>query len=55
MLNCLMYKLSYFDFGNIMTEHGKGTGYDRVRNYEIGNKDVILDHLYEVRTSPYAR
>jgi dolichyl-diphosphooligosaccharide--protein glycosyltransferase len=31
-----------------MTEQGKGTGYDRVRGYEIGKKDVKLDHLYEV-------
>ncbi len=48
MLNSLMYKMSYHDFGNIMTENGKGTGYDRVRQYEIGNKDTKLDHLYEV-------
>ncbi|GFR51879.1 hypothetical protein Agub_g14356 [Astrephomene gubernaculifera] len=53
MLNSLMYKLSYYDFGNIMTEHGKGTGYDRVRGYEIGNKDVKLDHLYECFTSEH--
>ncbi|GIL52156.1 hypothetical protein Vafri_8007 [Volvox africanus] len=53
MLNSLMYKLSYYDFGNIMTEHGKGTGYDRVRNYEIGKKDVQLDHLYEAFTSEH--
>ncbi|GLC40329.1 hypothetical protein PLESTB_000628800 [Pleodorina starrii] len=53
MLNSLMYKLSYYDFGNIMTEQGKGTGYDRVRNYEIGNKDVKLDHLYEAFTSEH--
>ncbi|KAG2496762.1 hypothetical protein HYH03_005171 [Edaphochlamys debaryana] len=53
MLNCLMYKLCYYDFGQIMTEQGKGTGYDRVRNYEIGNKDVKLDHLYEAFTSEH--
>ena len=48
MLNSLMYKMSYYDFGNIMTEHNKGTGYDRVRGYEIGQKDISLDHLDEV-------
>ena len=52
MLNSLMYKLSYWDFGNIMTEANKPTGYDRVRNYEIGNKNYKLDHLHEVGTSP---
>ncbi|KAG2440767.1 hypothetical protein HXX76_003623 [Chlamydomonas incerta] len=53
MLNSLMYKLSYYDFGNIMTEHNKGTGYDRVRGYEIGNKDVSLEHLDEAFTSEH--
>lgn len=51
MLNCLMYKLSYWDFGNIMTEANKPTGYDRVRNYEIGNKNYKLEHLHEAFTS----
>lgn len=53
MLNSLMYKMSYYDFGNIMTENGKGTGYDRVRQYEIGNKDTELNHLYEAFTSEH--
>lgn len=48
MLNCLMYKLSYWDFGGIMTEQHKPAGYDRVRGYDIGNKQYGLDHLREV-------
>ena len=36
MLNSFMYKLSYWDFGNIMTEHNQPTGFDRVRGTEIG-------------------
>lgn len=36
MLNCLMYKLSYYRFGDVSTGYGKPAGYDRVRNVEIG-------------------
>lgn len=38
LLNCLMYKMCYYRFGSVYTEQGKPTGYDRVRNAEIGNK-----------------
>jgi len=39
LLNCLMYKLCYYKFGQIVTEHAKPSGFDRVRQVEIGNKD----------------
>lgn len=53
LLNCLMYKMCYYRFGSVYTEQGgrgcgcvfvyvlylgKPSGYDRVRNTEIGNK-----------------
>ncbi|KAK3268374.1 Dolichyl-diphosphooligosaccharide--protein glycosyltransferase subunit stt3b, variant 2 [Cymbomonas tetramitiformis] len=50
-LNSLAYKLSFYRFGQIMTEHGKPTGFDRVRNVEIGNKDFELDYMEEAFTS----
>eukprot|EP00824_Muranothrix_gubernata_P023472 TRINITY_DN6298_c0_g2_i1.p1 TRINITY_DN6298_c0_g2~~TRINITY_DN6298_c0_g2_i1.p1 ORF type:complete len:698 (+),score=146.06 TRINITY_DN6298_c0_g2_i1:92-2185(+) len=53
LLNCLMYKMCYFRFGSILTEHGKPTGYDRVRNTEIGNKDFTLNHLEEAYTTEH--
>lgn len=53
MLNCLMYKLSYYQFGELQTEYGKPTGYDPTRGVEIGNKDVKLHHLEDV--SPIKR
>lgn len=53
MLNSLMYKMCYYRFGEIMTEQGKPTGYDRVRNQEIGNKDFELDVLEEAFTSEH--
>ncbi|CAL9046401.1 dolichyl-diphosphooligosaccharide--protein glycosyltransferase subunit STT3B [Musa acuminata AAA Group] len=51
MLNCLMYKLSYYRFGEVTTEYGKPTGYDRARGVEIGNKDIKLEYLEEAFTT----
>jgi len=53
LLNCLMYKLCYYRFGQVMTDHGKPTGYDRVRNVEIGNKNFELEYLEEAFTSEH--
>eukprot|EP00455_Lapot_gusevi_P056748 TRINITY_DN950_c0_g1_i3.p1 TRINITY_DN950_c0_g1~~TRINITY_DN950_c0_g1_i3.p1 ORF type:complete len:330 (+),score=137.26 TRINITY_DN950_c0_g1_i3:90-1079(+) len=53
MLNSLMYKLCYYRFGEILTDYGKPTGFDRVRNCEIGKKDVELEHLEEAFTSEH--
>ncbi|CAF1930282.1 unnamed protein product [Brassica oleracea] len=51
MLNCLMYKLCYYRFGELVTEYGKPKGYDRARGVEIGNKDIKLEHLEEDYTT----
>jgi dolichyl-diphosphooligosaccharide--protein glycosyltransferase len=51
MLNCLMYKLSYYRFSEVMTMYGKPKGFDRVRNVEVGVKNIQLQHLEEVFTS----
>lgn len=53
MLNCLMYKMCYYRFGQMYTEGGKPTGYDRVRSAEIGNKDFELDVLEEAYTTEH--
>jgi len=53
MLNCLMYKLCYYRFGDIVTDQGKPPGFDRVRNVEIGNKNVQLKYLEESYTSEH--
>ncbi|KAK7091614.1 dolichyl-diphosphooligosaccharide--protein glycosyltransferase subunit STT3A [Littorina saxatilis] len=53
LLNCLMYKMCYYRFGAVYTESGKPTGYDRVRNTEIGNKDFELDVLEEAYTTEH--
>ncbi|XVF88604.1 hypothetical protein PTKIN_Ptkin19aG0064500 [Pterospermum kingtungense] len=46
MLNCLMYKLSYYRF--VDTD---GKGFDRVRKTEIGKKYIKLTHFEEVFTT----
>lgn len=53
LLDCLMYKMCYYRFGSVYTEGGKPTGYDRVRNAEIGNKDFELDVLEEAYTTEH--
>lgn len=51
MLQCLMYKLCYYRFGELMTEYGRSPGWDRARGVEIGNKDIELHHLEEALTT----
>ncbi|CAN4094408.1 unnamed protein product [Withania somnifera] len=46
MLNCLMYKLSYYRF--VDTD---GKGFDRVRRTEIGKKHFKLTHFEEAFTT----
>ena len=41
MLNSLMYKISYYRFGEISTEYSKPLGYDIVRQVEIGVRQVV--------------
>jgi len=48
-----MYKMCYYRFGEVQTDQGKVTGYDRVRGTEIGNKDVTLDRLEECFSSDH--
>jgi dolichyl-diphosphooligosaccharide--protein glycosyltransferase len=48
-----MYKLCYYRFGKVYTEAGKPPGYDRVRNTEIGNKNVELEHLEEAYSTEH--
>lgn len=51
MKNCLMYKLAYYRFDEVTTQQGKPTGYDTVRNVEIGYKGFKLTHFREAYTS----
>ena len=51
MKNCLMYKLCYYRFDEVTTMQGKPTGWDTVRNAEIGHKGFKLKHFREAYTS----
>lgn len=53
LLNCLMYKLSYYRFGEIQLDFRTPPGFDRTRNAEIGNKNIKLEHLEEAFTSEH--
>ncbi|GAB0090498.1 Oligosaccharyl transferase, STT3 subunit [Sergentomyia squamirostris] len=53
LLNCLMYKLSYYRFGELKLDYRGAAGYDRTRNAVIGNKDFDLTYLEEAYTSEH--
>lgn len=53
LLNCLMYKLSYFRFGEVQVDYRTPPGFDRTRNVEIGNKNFKLEHVEEAFTSEH--
>uniref|UniRef100_H2ZLL4 dolichyl-diphosphooligosaccharide--protein glycotransferase n=1 Tax=Ciona savignyi TaxID=51511 RepID=H2ZLL4_CIOSA len=53
LLNCLMYKMSYYRFGELQMDFRSPPGYDRTRNVEIGNKNIKFEHLEEAYTSEH--
>lgn len=53
LLNCLMYKLSYYRFGDLKLDYRGPAGYDRTRNAVIGNKDFDLTYLEEAYTTEH--
>jgi dolichyl-diphosphooligosaccharide--protein glycosyltransferase len=53
LLNCLMYKLSYYRFGETQFDFRTPSGFDRTRNVEIGNKNIELHYLEEAYTTEH--
>uniref|UniRef100_A0A1I7XSE3 dolichyl-diphosphooligosaccharide--protein glycotransferase n=1 Tax=Heterorhabditis bacteriophora TaxID=37862 RepID=A0A1I7XSE3_HETBA len=51
MLNCLMYKMSYYRFGETRVGYNQPGGFDRTRGYVIGKKDITLDYIEEAYTT----
>lgn len=51
MKNSLMYKLSYYRFGEIVRGYGQPGGYDLARREEIGHKNIELEYVEEAFTS----
>uniref|UniRef100_A0A0V0JAZ8 dolichyl-diphosphooligosaccharide--protein glycotransferase n=2 Tax=Schistocephalus solidus TaxID=70667 RepID=A0A0V0JAZ8_SCHSO len=52
-VNSLMYKMSYYRFGEIKFDSRMPSGYDRTRNVEIGQKNIDLRYLEEAFTSEH--
>ncbi|XP_034938434.1 dolichyl-diphosphooligosaccharide--protein glycosyltransferase subunit STT3B isoform X2 [Chelonus insularis] len=53
LLNCLMYKLSYYRFGEVALDYRMPAGFDRTRHAEIGNKNFKLTYLEEAYTTEH--
>ncbi|VDK70668.1 unnamed protein product [Onchocerca ochengi] len=51
MLNSVMYKISYYRFGDFEMGYRQQAGFDRTRGYVIGRKNIVLEHLEEAYTS----
>lgn len=51
MLNSIMYKMSYYRFGDMTAGYGSQPGLDRTRGYVIGKTDIKLTHLEEAYTT----
>lgn len=51
--DCLVYKLSYYNFAEMGPLMGLPRGFDRVRNTVIGRTDIKLQYFEEVYTSQY--
>ena len=53
LLDCLMYKLSYYRFSEAALLTTGRRGFDRVRNVEIGVQDIKLRYFEEVFTTEH--
>ncbi|EIE25593.1 STT3 subunit of Oligosaccharyl transferase [Coccomyxa subellipsoidea C-169] len=53
LLDCLMYKLSYYRYAEASLMTTGQLGFDRVRNVQIGKMDVSLEYFEEVFTSEH--
>jgi dolichyl-diphosphooligosaccharide--protein glycosyltransferase len=51
MLNSMMYKFSYYRFDEIKTSKSSPEGYDQVRGYVMGRKNIKLRHFTEAYTT----
>lgn len=53
MKKSLMYRLSYYRFGEVGGAYGKPSGYDVVRQTELGEKNIKLKNYKEVYTTKH--
>eukprot|EP01029_Cantina_marsupialis_P016541 TRINITY_DN3691_c0_g1_i1.p2 TRINITY_DN3691_c0_g1~~TRINITY_DN3691_c0_g1_i1.p2 ORF type:complete len:432 (+),score=150.14 TRINITY_DN3691_c0_g1_i1:1484-2779(+) len=53
MLNSLMYSLSYYNFDKLRLGMQTPPGYDRVRQVQMGRRNIKLEHFEEAYTSEH--
>ena len=51
MLNCMMYSFCYYRFDETKTQGNQEPGYDLVRQYVIGRKNIKMRHFREAYTT----
>ena len=51
MLNCMMYKFSYYRFDEVKPQKNSNEGYDLVRQATMGRKNIKLRHFSEAYTT----
>jgi dolichyl-diphosphooligosaccharide--protein glycosyltransferase len=51
MLNSMMYKFSYYRFDEVKASKSSSEGYDLVRGYVMGKKNIKLRHFTEAYTT----
>jgi dolichyl-diphosphooligosaccharide--protein glycosyltransferase len=51
MLNSMMFKLSYYRFDEVKPSKNSQEGYDLVRGYVMGKKNIKLRHFREAYTT----
>jgi len=51
MLNCMMFKFSFYRFDEVKPSHKNPEGYDLVRNAVMGRKNIKLRHFSEAYCS----
>jgi dolichyl-diphosphooligosaccharide--protein glycosyltransferase len=49
----LMYKMCYYRFGEMKTDYSRPAGWDRVRNAEVGDKNIKLKYISEAYTTEH--
>ena len=53
LLNFLMYKISYYGFGEMQLDFHTPLGFDQTHNAEIRSQDIKFKHLEEAFTSEH--
>ena len=53
MRNCLMYRLSYYRFGEVRLSFQQPSGYDMNRRAVVGDKNIHLKYFEEAFTSEH--